>query len=64
MSSPWIDSPESGRHSISASPKASLVPALRSEENGTTSAAGKSRSARISRIVEPTAPVAPTTPTL
>ena len=26
MSSPWIDSSESGRHSISASPKASLVP--------------------------------------
>ena len=38
-------------------------PAERSEANGTTSEAGKPRSASTSRIVEPTAPVAPTTPT-
>ncbi len=63
MSRPWIDSSLSGRHSISPSPNSSSVPAERWDENGTTSEAGKPRSARIERIVEPTAPVAPTTPT-
>ncbi len=63
MSSPWIDSGVSGRHSISPPLKLSFVPADRSDENGTTSAAGKSRSARTSSSVVPTAPVAPTIPT-
>ena len=40
------------------------LPAERSEAKGTTSEAGKSRSASSSRIVVPTSPVAPTTPTL
>ena len=40
-SSPWIDSSVSVRHSSSASPKATRLPAERSEANGTTSEAGK-----------------------
>ena len=63
MSRPWIDSGVRGRHSISDPLKSSFVPAERSDENGTTSEAGKSRSARTSSRVEPTAPVAPTIPT-
>ena len=49
-----------------AAPFHSISLARRSarEANGTTSAAGKSRSASTSRMVEPTAPVAPRTPTL
>ena len=63
MSRPWIVSGVRGTHSSSEPLKATLLPAERSEANGTTSPAGNSRSARTSRIVEPTAPVAPTTPT-
>ena len=62
-SRPWIDSSSSGRHSSSPPANGTRLPAERSEANGTTSEAGKARSASTSSRVEPTAPVAPTTPT-
>ena len=63
MSSPWMDSGVSGRHSSFDPLNSTFLPSERSEAKGTTSRAGKSRSASTSRMVEPTAPVAPTTPT-
>ena len=54
MSRPWIVSSLSGRHSSTEPFHSSSLPAERSEANGTTSAAGKSRSASTPRIVDPT----------
>src|SRR3954454_19127111 len=60
MSKPWIESSLSARI---VTPPSSL-PALRSEANGTISAAGKPRSLSLASMTVPTAPVAPTTATL
>ena len=62
-SKPARASSVSSRTSSCWSPKATRVPAERADANGTTSAAGNSRSRRIESTSGPTAPVAPTTAT-
>ena len=56
-------SESSSRRGWTTSPSSSCLPAERSDANGTTSAAGNSRSRSRRRISDPTAPVAPTTAT-
>jgi hypothetical protein len=63
-SRPWIEAGSSTRHSISPPLNSIRRPFDRCDAKGTTSEAGKLRSASTSRIVEPTAPVAPTMPIL